>query len=197
MKIPILSPEELSVLQNKDFMPLKFSAASKLEQRLGGLHQLLKAEVAASANKIPEPIRRNHGKQSRGENYRTYAYRVLDYPAALEKPDIFLFRAMVLWGHHFSFHLMLRGKFKPQFQDRIIKAAYSLPEGLRFQIREDPWTWELENYLPAADIPDFDQNIRKMPYLKAGSFYPLDRYMEMADLGVQSWRQWAGLLFDS
>ena len=139
------------------------------------------------------------GKISRGENYKTYPYRVLDFPRAFHHKDIFTYRTVILWGHHCSFHLILAGKYKKRFEGRIIARSKDLPDTLLLSCQSSPWEWELNerDYLQARGMqdPKIAKAVASSDFLKVTYFLPLTRYQEIPTIGREIWHLWMAVLF--
>ncbi len=197
---PLLSPEELAVLQDKTFMPLKYSVSKKMEALLADLRATLSEELNQSQLIVPEILRKSDGKISRGENYHTYAYRVLDYPSTFDKQDIFSFRTLILWGHHIGFHLLLTGKFKERYQIRLLANHEQAPSDCFLSQAEIPWHWlpgENEQ-LPFSGMgeADIQTAFAARKFIKLSVYLPLGEYAAISTRGLKLWQQWAEMLFD-
>ena len=169
------------------FMPLKMRVSYKINDLLVELNRHLKKNLNTEAGTWPKELLLNSGKLTRGENYQSYAYRVLDYPSFFKGEDIFTLRTLMLWGHHFSFHLILAGKFKKNYQNRIIKKQKILETaGFRLCIEESPWQWKMRegDYLP-ENSPEFGQNILRMDFVKLSRKWPLEDYGKLLNEGLR------------
>ena len=198
MSNSLLSPEELDVLQDRRFMPLKFSASQKIEMLLASLRSELVHALANPASPAPEALRKSGGKISRGENYHTYAYRVLDCPGIFQKEDIFAFRTLVLWGHHIGFHLLMTGDFKARYQARVLERRAQLDGDFFLSREEIPWQWfrnETEQ-LPLKSLSDtaMAEMFAARKFLKISTYLPLDRYAEIPTQGAAIWQAWESIL---
>ncbi|MEM6263732.1 MAG: hypothetical protein AAGI38_14560 [Bacteroidota bacterium] len=200
MQEPIpLDDLELSVLTDQQFFPAKFRIGSKLDQLLNLLRDQIKQEIAPLAPHLPDAFDTQQGKVSRGENYNSFPYRVLDFPKAMSQDDVFTFRTLVLFGHHVSYHLILSGRFKPPFQERIIAHSGSLPESMMLSAQTTPWEWELNEttYVPVRALQEEKaaDALRQHPFLKISFFAPLGSYMDIPKTGREIWKLWQAVLF--
>lgn len=196
---PLLSPEELAVLQDKTFMPLKYSVSKKMETLLSNLRATLSQELNHTQLAVPETLRKSDGKISRGENYHTYAYRVLDYPSTFDKQDIFSFRTLILWGHHIGFHLLLTGKFKSLYQTRLLENREQAPIDCFLSQADIPWHWlPGENRhlsFSGMDETDIQTVFAARKFIKISVYLPLGEYAAIPTRGLEFWQQWAEVLF--
>ena len=197
----ILSSAELSLLMDRGLMPLKYSALEKIDKLLALTKIQIAVELEPISHLFPPGMDYRDGKVSRGENYKSYPYRVLDYPRAFHHDDIFTFRTMVLWGHHCSYHLILAGRYKEAFQERIIAHAAELPETLNLSAQPSPWEWEFnpDDFVQARALqePSVAQATRENSFLKITFVTPLDRYIQIPATGREIWKLWQAILFGS
>ncbi|MFK7971212.1 MAG: hypothetical protein AB8F95_12635 [Bacteroidia bacterium] len=199
MSTLVLSPAELSLFHDQTVMPLKFSILSKMEKLLEQLRHVVAESVAPIASVFPPEFDMTTGKITKGENYNTYPYRVMDLPRAFHGSDIFTFRCVVLWGHPIGFHLILGGRYKALLEEKVIQAAGTYPDGILLSTHDDPWRWEFDPnaYLKAQILADegVAQACRNHTLLKVSFFMPLEQYLDIPVTGGEIWRLWQLVLF--
>ncbi|MEZ4687129.1 MAG: hypothetical protein R3B47_13990 [Bacteroidia bacterium] len=199
MSSPILSPAEISLFHDRTVMPLKSSILAKMEHLLDQLREVIAESVAPIAPSFPPEFDMKNGKITRGENYNSYPYRVLDMPRAFHGPDIFTFRCVVLWSFPLGFHLILGGRYKALLEEKIYQAASTYPDGLMLSTQSDPWKWEFnpEEYLKAKVLSEESvrQVARESALLKISFFMPLEQYLDIPVTGAEIWRLWQLVLF--
>jgi len=110
-----LSPEELELVQNTEWILTKHIITKKVYNMFGEISMILKTETELFNYLFPENIKYQNGKISKGENYQLLPYVILDYPAFFWKDRIFAIRTMFWWGNFFSVTLHLSGVYKEQF----------------------------------------------------------------------------------
>ncbi|MDX2247908.1 MAG: hypothetical protein SF052_14075 [Bacteroidia bacterium] len=194
-----LTDRERAVFADLDFMPLKAKVWEKMERLLAQLREALNLHLQTSPQHFAEAGIGMEGKISRGENYQTYAYRVLDYPAVFEKDDLFVFRTVILWGRPMGFHLILSGRYKTQYEPLFLAAAPRLPEKFLLSAQSHPWIWEPE---PEKQLP-IDRTSGEMlkkilserDFLKLSVYLPLEAYAEIPSFGLNTWQQIEKILF--
>ncbi len=195
----ILSPAELSVFTDPNFMPLKHSALGKIEKLLTTLRSEIAREIHPIAKRFPKGFDIQSGKLSRGENYKMYPYRVLDFPRALSGKNIFTFRSLVIWAHHCTFHLILAGEYKAFFQDHIIAHAKELPEAFSLSCQKSPWDWSFkpEEFIQARAMQEapIAQAVRESEFIKITFMMPLIQYLDLPITGRDVWKLWQMILF--
>lgn len=178
-------------------MPLKYSACHKMEALLAELRTEISSTIVPA---VPAVLYQNGGKISRGENYHTYAYRVLDYPAIFQKEDIFTFRTLVLWGHHIGFHLLMTGTFKEHYQARVVAAGDRLQGEFWLSKEEIPWQWfrDETEQLSWKDVPaeTLQATVAARKFLKVSTYLPLTDYAAIPARGAALWKQWQSILFE-
>lgn len=187
-----LDPVELAVLKDREFMPVKLRVARKLESKLKRLGQSLRAEVEANGQHLPEVIRATPPKLSRGENYQSYAYRVVDYPRVFGKEDMLAFRSMVLWGHPVGYHLMLAGSYRELYRESLAQTISQLPEGYLLSAQATPWQWEpSHDLLPAHQLTaeTVAEVLSQRAFIKVSYFLPLSEIEDLESTGLTVWRR--------
>lgn len=145
-----LSPNEMALITDAGWILTKNDILKKTEQLLGEL-QLRYQDVLHSYPALPAVILDSSPKISKGENYKGLPYRVLDYPRQFDQQDVFAIRTLFWWGNFFSITLHLSGRYKKQYEKKLITALPLLHEkGFYYCINEDPWQhhFEKDNYLP-------------------------------------------------
>lgn len=173
-------------------MPVKARVCAKIEASLALLREDIRSYIGHH-QEIPAELRSSTGKISRGENYHSYSYRVLDYPALFSGEDLFTFRTVALWGMPFGFHLILSGTWLDRWQ--MPEMLSKLPEGFLIATHASPWVWEPEGCVP----PDAETALRlisQYKYLKISYFLAVDQYDLLPETGLRIWKMWQELLFE-
>ncbi|MEM8896451.1 MAG: hypothetical protein AAGC85_00035 [Bacteroidota bacterium] len=199
-RVTEFNEEELNLLTDKALMPLKQRISQKLEDMLSELHTQLNINSLDSKYDLPESIFTQGPKISKGENYQTYSYRVLDFPRHIQQGDIFLFRSLALWGHHFSFHLILSGSYLEKYGKKLYTFSKSYPAGFYWVTDETPWDWiyQPQTYTPLNKMgkDEIEKAVHEQSFVKVTCFLPLESYKKMQKTGLQSWQFWQRVLFD-
>ena len=196
----IFSSKELELLTDKEFPPLKQKILAKLEVLLGLLHKHLKTEVNSLSQSLPGYLLQNPGKISRGENFRSYAYRVLDYPSFFQKTNWLFFRTQVMWGHHISYHLLVSGKPLEDLlaSDDFYVAIKQLEKNIKIGIGEDPWDWlpqaQHEVFVKEMEREELEKVARSLGFLKLSHYLPLAAYKDLVSEGLASWNEYQKLI---
>ena len=127
------------------------------------------------------------GKISRGENYLSQPYVILDLPRHFSKDDIFAFRSMFWWGHHFSFTLHLAGKSFEQHAPALTANMKKLHgRDVYACVKDGMWEHHFEdsNYqsLDAITPGQMPNN-----FLKLSRKMPLDQWKQMPAYGIETY----------
>lgn len=188
-----LSPKELKLLENREYMPMKVKVCRKIESWLSELHDQLRKSIENDESLTLE-FRQSKGRISRGENYKSYAYRVLDYPSLIDKEDIFLFRTIVLWGDSIGFHLILSGKYWERYGKKIESIDSDSPLPLMLSIQNSPWIWESQHpeLIPwkKEAFPQISRHFQDKGFAKLSAFLSLNDYQDLLENGFNLWRFW-------
>ncbi|MEZ4827331.1 MAG: hypothetical protein R3C61_13790 [Bacteroidia bacterium] len=193
-----LTPQELEIFRDLDFMPLKARVWKKMESILGQLQPEIKTHLT-SQPALPEVIRQSVGKISRGENYQSYPYRVLDYPNVFEGDNFLLFRTVILWGRPVGFHLILSGNWKHQLENTLLNGAPTLPAGFLLSAQSNPWIWEpqpdMQHEVSTAPADLLKKTLRDRAFLKLSVYLPVEAYTDIPRVGLQTWKTLESLFF--
>lgn len=138
-----LSPAEMELVQNADWLLTKNTIIDKVYVLLGDVAERVQGDMG------PAP------KISRGENYLGLPWVMLDYPRLFGKEDSFAVRVFFWWGHFFSITLHIKGSFLQQHKQNILDHLPLLEKhGFHFCISNDEWRHEftVDNYVPVQEI---------------------------------------------
>ncbi len=182
------SPESLALLADAEWWPRFHHTTLLVEQQL----KALQVKINASPETVPAYLPPHSGRITRGSNYRGYPYRVLDVPASIQGMDIFLFRTVVVWGHSYSFHLILSGKWKTAFPADFPAIAHLFPQWY-YSLEDSPWEW-LETdpgIFSCTNLLSGDhQRLQAHPFLKFSLHFPLSQLPDLPQNGFSAWKDW-------
>lgn len=173
----VLSKEERTYLGNIDFLLAKQRISKKviglLNETLNALEELVKRENPGFPLETLTP----QGKISRGENYRSLPYWILDFPRQFDRNNTFALRTMVWWGNEISCTLHIGGNTAGPMAKRlgILDQNY---EGFFFCLHKTPWEYHFgpDNYKPLSEV-DFESrksHIQSHHFFKLSLKFPLD-----------------------
>ena len=147
-----LSTEELSLVQNADWLLTKNTIIEKVYTLFGDISR--QALTRFSGVREPEVLIPSP-KISRGENYGGLPWVMLDYPRLFNRQDTFAIRTMFWWGHFFSVTLHLKGRYKQQYQQNLLTNLPVLASRQFYLcVSGDEWRHEFEedNYKPLTQL---------------------------------------------
>jgi hypothetical protein len=140
------SQEEFNLLSNADLLKRKRIIQEKIFALLESTQEAIK--------KIDHRLLEQHfpaGKISRGENYRSLPYLILDFPAKFTYANSFACRTMFLWGNFFSLTCHLQGVYLKNNETQLLAILENLNnEGIFISQGDTPWEYHYnpDNYLP-------------------------------------------------
>jgi hypothetical protein len=170
---------ENNAMLNQSFLPQKIRIIKKIKKLFIQLKQKLEAKIVNEG--IHQALNFNPltHKVSQGENYRELPYVILDYPQSFKKPDIFSYRCMFWWGHHYSFSLHLEGSRMVKYRKGIfdyLKKQQRIPEELYIALGESAWEYHFEKdnfiQLTKENLSEIESKVNSMSFLKISSHIP-------------------------
>ncbi len=117
-----LSADEMQLVNNSAWILTKHRIIEKVYLLFGHLSDQMQVYLAERREVLPPELFQLPPKISRGEQYESLPYVVLDYPRVFSKEDVFAIRSFFWWGHYFSVTLHLKGKFRVQYQQAVSAA---------------------------------------------------------------------------
>ncbi len=176
-----LSEKEMELVTNAEVILTKNAIIEKAKTLLAILQTAAEEVIKTYSHLFPAATLLPHPKISRGENYRGLPYLMLDYPRCFDKENILAIRTMFWWGNYFSITLHLSGKYKEQYQQKIIAAFDAIAaSGLFVGIHENQWEhhFEKDNYAAVNDFSatEFSELIQQQEFLKLAKKIPLTQW---------------------
>ncbi|MCE7992456.1 MAG: hypothetical protein HEP71_10760 [Roseivirga sp.] len=184
---PQITAHELARLEDRDFLLTKRVIDEKVTALLLATQQRLSAHIIDKDITLPDEISLNPRKVAKGENYQSLPYWVCDFPASLNKTDIWTFRIVVWWGKEVSLNLILKGKFK---QECAPLSPQESSDGIFYSTHSDPWILELDAPTSLKMTPENETNIvnhfQTSDFLKLSQSLQLNEINNLAELSVIS-----------
>ena len=196
----MLSDDELQLVNNTGWILTKRSVMEKVDQVLGSIAENQKLIIENEKNWLPQEVIKFEPKISRGENYLQLPYMLLDYPRCFDTENIFAVRTMFWWGNFFSITLHLSGKYKIQFQQKIVNNINATTQELFICINENQWQhhFEADNYMAVKKLSGaaLSDLVSKKPFIKVGIKFPLQPWDALPELLNKSFLEMIELLKD-
>jgi len=133
----IFDPAEAALFYNPDVFAVKRSATQKLYAAFEDLRLRLKDTGEQLQFPFPNEVTSISAKISQGENYGGCPWVMLDYHRYFKERDQFAFRVMAWFGHYFSAHLVLGGRFINVY-NRNVKDNLEGSD-VFFTLHDTPW----------------------------------------------------------
>jgi hypothetical protein len=174
-----LSAEEVQLVNNTDWILTKRKIMDKVALLLGSLSERQRVILGAHPW-LPAEATGTSPKISKGENYLQLPYMLLDHPRYFKREDFFAIRTMFWWGNFFSVTLHLSGKFKMQYQEKLLHELNKNDRALFLCVHEGQWHHHFEagNYLPVNQMEKavMEQEIINKPFVKVAKRFPLQEW---------------------
>ncbi len=194
-----LSPQELQLITNTEWILTKQLITDKLFHLLGELSEKMKVLIEKEKDWLPNAVLISEPKIFKGENYLKLPYVMLDYPRCFNSTDIFAIRTMFWWGNFFSITIQLSGRYKKMFEKSIIKnGKVCNDKNFYCCINDDQWQHHFNagNYckVSAMGIEKFENNIKEHQFIKIAIPYSLHLWNEIPVLLEQTFFEMLQLL---
>ena len=150
-----LSAKELELVCNTEWILTKHNIIKKVmelfSEALAGMQQ----QTMQQKMNLPAAIFSKDPKVSKGENYKSLPYVMLDYPRYFDKENTLAIRTFFWWGNFFSINLQLDGKYKTQAVPALQANFLMLQQNNYWVcINNKPWehSFEEDNFLPIQQL---------------------------------------------
>jgi len=189
-----LSPDELLLAQNSDWILTKRTIIDTAVQLFSGLCDNMRTIVAAEKAGLPGAVFLSEPKISKGENYHLLPYVILDYPRNFIGGNIFAVRTMFWWGNFFSITLHLAGDHKKIFYEKMDRNVSLLKTAAYYLcINEDQWQhhFEEDNYVAVSSKTNDElaEILQRQPFIKIARRFSLSQWNEMPALLERSFSE--------
>ncbi|MBK7883314.1 MAG: hypothetical protein IPJ81_05620 [Chitinophagaceae bacterium] len=166
----ILSEEEKQLISNSGWIMIKLSITNKV---IGLLNYLLvdyKNIVSTNKQYLIPGLYISSPKISKGENYLSLPYVILDYPKIFNKNAVFAIRTMFWWGNFFSCTLHISGHYKNILEEKLLyNITANKDAGLYICINENEWKhhFGIDNYRAITTLSNGEiAKLLKKPFIK-------------------------------
>jgi hypothetical protein len=187
-----LTPDEAALVENSSWLLIKHRIVGKVYGVFGALSEVYGGMIEEYEQFIPREVTSVSPKIYKGEHYRQLPYVMLDQPRYFRHDDTFAIRTFFWWGNSFSIHLLLGGRYKQMYEEKI--QAHIKGGTLRtwyIGVSEDPWQhhFEQDNYLPVQDLKNDADTFRHGNYLKVGKWHPVSDWKGAYAFFISSYKQ--------
>jgi len=187
-KPPILfTADELRLVADRGFFPAKALVMAKVRGVLEAVHVGLKTDLVGLDLLTPLDFDPAKFQFVKGEHLEAFPYQYLDFPKHFAGDDMFAFRSLFWWGHHFVFALLLGGEQAPRYKRNLINRYHAVAgRDLHLSLAPTPWEWKFgEGYtLPVTH----DRKSEVAAVLAGRRFIKLSRFVAADDPAVREGR---------
>ncbi len=188
-----LSAEEQRLVEDSSWLMAKQRITGKVYGLFGQLCETYQSLLEQQPVALPAEITTPSAKIYKGEQYLNLPYVMLDFPRCFGRNDTFAVRSFFWWGHHFSIHLLLTGRYEAQYRPTLLEqAGNQAASGWYLGVGADPWQHHFneDNYLPLTH----NRNSPGNGHLKLGKWLPLQQWDQAGDFFCRSFEEILSLL---
>jgi hypothetical protein len=181
----LFTNEEAALMADQHFFRAKAKIMAKVRGLLTATHEALKEEIGSATLMTPPDFNPANCHFVKGESLELFPYQYLDFPKHFHDSNVFTFRTLFWWGHHFVCALLLEGQGIKQHKARIVDRFHQLAgQGLELSLAPTLWEWKRgEGYtLPITH----DRKAQIAAVLAERSFVKIVRFLPYTDQRIQS-----------
>lgn len=182
--------KEVDYINNSDFLLTKRKITEKIFGLLSNVQEAMIPALHLYKDVIPEEVLAISGKISRGENYESLPYLILDYPRYFKKEHVFAIRTMFWWGNYCSITLQLQGDYLEKYKCNIIPNLGTLRASGSYYIciNETPWEYHFQdnNYVLLNSLSDkqIEDIIRSKEFLKISARVDFSQMLKLDNIAL-------------
>lgn len=173
--------EEIALLTQPDFFLRKKRLEVKINDLLNHCIPFIRNELEKNSSHLPQKIVDSQPKISRGENYLSFPWQILDFPRDFGKEDVFAVRTLCWFGNGVSMSLHLSGEYATKYVDEIASHLPMLAEqNFYICIHNDPFKhhFEEDNIIKCSDFLHAKSSIHWLlennKFIKIVKLFPFD-----------------------
>lgn len=164
------------MMEDTDFLISKVNIISEIEDLLAKTKNRLKEVIAKENESFLSESNFLKGKISKGENYRSLPFVILDFPGVFESNNIFAYRTMFWWGNNFSCTLHLQGEYLELHRTKLLSNFdMLLNQNIYICVADTPWEYHYgkDNYIQLSI--HHKELIAKTSFIKLSKKMPLEQ----------------------
>lgn len=169
--------QELDLASDPTILLIKYRMMEKVWDFLEEIQIEIREELEFFKNELPHELKLEHGKISKGENYKHLPFMMLDFPAFFTKENILAFRTMFYWGNFISSTFHLQGSYLNKYGAKLIE-SFRNSENVYFCINDSPWEYHYKqsNYklLHELSLEDIDYQVGNTNFIKFSIKFPVE-----------------------
>ena len=175
-----LSEEELQLVQNASVLLTKNRIIGKVYEIFGALAENWQL-LLESKSSIPSTVLSVPAKISRGENYQSLPYVMLDYPRLFDRSDVCAVRTFFWWGNYFSITLQLKGAWQRKCVKTILRDFDKLESaGFYIGVSRNEWRHDIQpdaySSLKQTTEKGLELLLHEHPFCKLSATVPLHQW---------------------
>ncbi len=196
-----ITKEELQTLQNHEFLKTKFHLSKSITEELQKIGNEMVSEIKSlEPSHIFNSFVKPSPKVSRGENYQSLPYFMLDYPRHFKETETIAVRNMILWGQFISCTLQLSGGFKKKFEEIISQKLLNFSQLDQWYICVNTTPWEhhflRDNFLPINELnmESLNKIFRNMNFIKLTTRHDISEITNLSEIVLNDFKEFISLL---
>lgn len=179
------SADEFEVVQDAEFILTKLTVVHKVVDFFGHLSSLY-TDILKSHHHLPAEVFQYHAKISKGEQYLSLPYVILDHPRIFDKENVFAIRSFFWWGNFFSITLHVSGSYLQHFSsfETLNKNDWY------WCVNDDAWQHHFneDNYVLLKNVKH-ETLPAERKFIKLSRKLPLEKWNEAEAFFTESYRQ--------
>jgi hypothetical protein len=188
----MLSPKELELVKNADWILTKNAVIQKVYLLFGGLSEVYRLALENNPSFEREDIGIRSPKISKGDQYEGLPWVMLDYPRNFAGEDSFSIRSFFWWGNFCSITVLLSGTFQEKYAASVEEYFRSQSPRCRdwfIGTGSDPWKhhFRKDNYLPVSEWNGGP--MRDLPFIKLAKKIPLQEWDQLDSFFEQNYSE--------
>ena len=179
----LFSADEMGLMKDSAWILTKNAVISKWYQAMGHLAGRMKA--ALINRQLPEALIRSNAKISRGENYLSLPYVMMDCPKIFGRDHVLAIRTFFWWGRFCSITLHAKGIYKPLVIRNLSATTCLRQSRFCYAIAGDEWNHDVmsDDYTPLPKLfsAAFLTDLRGSPFIKLSSKLDFEQWNIMEE----------------